>query len=332
MSLLHVENLAVRFPGHGNQPAARAVDGVSFRMEPGKTHALVGESGCGKSVTSLAIAGLLPADRAIIQADRLDFKGRALLTLTPAEYRDIRGRDITMIFQEPMTALNPVMRVGRQVVEAIDVHEEKSTRTSADARRKAVVDLFAATGLQEPDIVFEKYPHQLSGGMRQRVMIAMALALRPSLLIADEPTTALDVTVQAQILELMNNLQRDIGMAVLLITHDLGVVAKAAHTVSILYAGQVVESGSVRDVFARPCHPYTEALFQSLPARQENGNLRPIPGSVPPATEYDRLTNACRFYDRCQYQDDRCFRKPAEAGHTSFCARSIVGHEVQAAR
>lgn len=319
MSLLTVENLAVHFPGRTG--TARAVDGVGFRMEEGKTHALVGESGCGKSVTSLAIAGLLPKDRSIVRADKLQFQNKDLLTVSPAEYRDIRGRDITMIFQEPMTALNPVMRVGHQVVEAIEVHEGRSTKTSREARKKTVVDLFAATGLQEPDLLFDRYPHQLSGGMRQRVMIAMALSLRPALLIADEPTTALDVTVQAQILELMNNLQRDMGMAVLLITHDLGVVAKAAHTVSILYAGQVVESGTVKDVFANPCHPYTEALFQSLPARQTNGNLRPIPGNVPPATEYDRLTNPCRFYDRCQYQDDRCFRKPSEPGHMSHCAR-----------
>lgn len=322
MPLLTVENLAVHFPGTGLQSTARAVDGVSFTMEPGKTHALVGESGSGKSVTSLAIAGLLPRDRALIRADKLQFKTHDLLSLSPTQYRAIRGRDITMIFQEPMTALNPVMRVGHQVLEAIDVHEDKSRRTSSNDRRKTVVELFAATGLQEPDLVFEKYPHQLSGGMRQRVMIAMALALKPSLLIADEPTTALDVTVQAQILELINNLQRDIGMAVLLITHDLGVVARAAHTLSILYAGQVVESGTVRDVFANPCHPYTEALFQSLPARQENGSLRPIPGSVPPATEYDRLTNPCRFFDRCQYQDNRCFKQPSEPGHVSICARA----------
>ncbi len=298
---------------------ARAADGISFELQEGRTHALVGESGCGKSVTALAVAGLIPRERAIISADRLEFKGMDLLALDPRNYRGLRGRDIAMIFQEPMTALNPVMRVGDQILEAIVLHEGPS----AGARNR-VIDLMAATGLSEPDILYSKYPHQLSGGMRQRIMIAMALALKPAVLIADEPTTALDVTVQAQILELMNRLQSDMGTAILLITHDLGVVAQTAHTLSVLYAGQVVEYGSVRDVFEEPCHPYTEALFRSLPSHAKEGELRPIAGSVPAATEYDGLKSPCRFFDRCSYQDDRCFRKSARPGHGSTCAREML--------
>jgi len=320
--LLSIENLRVTFrTRHG---AAKAVDRVSFSMEEGKTHALVGESGCGKSVTTLAIAGLLQRSSVDISASQMNFRSRDLLTLTAREYRDVRGRDIAMIFQEPMTALNPVMKVGNQILEAIRIHEDKQKGKSIGDQKRRVVDLIASTGLAEPDILFDKYPHQLSGGMRQRIMIAMALALRPALLIADEPTTALDVTVQAQILALMNQLQTELGTAILLITHDLGVVASTAHTMSVLYAGQVVESGRVRDVFQEPCHPYTEALFAALPARAANGELKPIPGNVPSATEYDRLPSACRFFERCQYQDERCFRKPSQSGHASWCGRTDV--------
>lgn len=321
MPLLQVEDLKVHFPTR--RGLARAADGVSFDLEEGKTHALVGESGCGKSVTALAIAGLIPRERATISATSLKFRETDLLSLDPRDYRGLRGREIAMIFQEPMTALNPVMKVGNQILEAIEIHEDS---TPTEERKRRVVQLMASTGLAEPDVLYEKYPHQLSGGMRQRIMIAMALALKPAILIADEPTTALDVTVQAQILELMNALQKEMGTAILLITHDLGVVAQTAHTMSVLYAGQVVESGSVRDVFSEPCHPYTQALFQSLPARARNGELVPIPGSVPPATEYDSLHSPCRFYDRCQFKDDRCFQQSTAPGHVSWCRRSAFAN------
>ncbi|MBL8018719.1 MAG: ABC transporter ATP-binding protein [Leptospirales bacterium] len=314
MSLVSVRDLKVRF--HSRHGLARAVDGVGFQIKTGQTHALVGESGCGKSVTSLALAGLLPRVGVEMEAAELRFRDTNLLELNPFQYREIRGRHIAMIFQEPMTALNPVMRVGNQILEAILLHESPDGQNL----KKRVIDLMANTGLAEPDLVFEKYPHQLSGGMRQRIMIAMALALKPALLIADEPTTALDVTVQAQILSLMNQLQTELGTAILLITHDLGVVASTAHTMSVLYAGQVVEAGRVRDVFANPTHPYTEALFAALPARAREGELKPIPGSVPSATEYSRLS-PCRFFERCQYKNDTCFRKPLASGHTSWCGR-----------
>ncbi|MCE9597532.1 MAG: ABC transporter ATP-binding protein [Spirochaetia bacterium] len=315
MSLVSVQNLKVSF--HSRHGLAQAVDGVSFKIEAGKTHALVGESGCGKSVSSLALAGLLPRTGVEIEAKELLFRDTNLLSLNPFQYREIRGKHIAMIFQEPMTALNPVMRVGNQILEAILLHESSDPQKL----KRRVIDLMGNTGLAEPDLVFEKYPHQLSGGMRQRIMIAMALALKPELLIADEPTTALDVTVQAQILALMNQLQTDLGTAILLITHDLGVVASTAHTMSVLYAGQVVEQGRVRDIFAQPVHPYTEALFDALPARAKEGELKPIPGSVPSATEYSKLPSLCRFFDRCQYKNDTCFRKPTASGHTSWCGR-----------
>ncbi len=324
MPILKVKDLIVHFNAGGS--LARAVDGISFNVEEGKTHALVGESGCGKSVTALSIAGLLQRNSVAHRSGKIIYKGRDLAQIHREEYRNYRGAEIAMIFQEPMTALNPVMKVGRQIVEAIAEHPETSLQTKSNVTgsmmRKKALDLMDMTGLKSPDLLFNKYPHELSGGMRQRIMIAMALSCRPGLLIADEPTTALDVTIQAQILSLMDELQKETGTSILLITHDLGVVANNADTMSVLYAGQVVEEGSVRDVFDEPCHPYTEALFNALPARdQGKSSLKPIPGTVPPATAYDNLPSPCRFYERCQYQDDRCFKKSSRPGHNAYCAR-----------
>ncbi|MBI3395747.1 MAG: ABC transporter ATP-binding protein [Spirochaetia bacterium] len=323
MSLLSVENLFVHFDTqHGT---ARAVDGISFALESGRTHVLVGESGCGKSVTALAIMGLLPVGTPK-PSGRILLNGSDLLDRFPHGYRGIRGSEIAMIFQEPMTALNPVMRVGDQLLEAIELYPERSLRSAADAPITAyerAIELITLTGLPNPPETFKKYPHELSGGMRQRVMIAIALSCRPSLLIADEPTTALDVTTQAQILSLMNELQTKTGTAVLLITHNLGVVAQTGHTMSVMYAGQIVEHGPVSAVFQNPCHPYTQALFGALPSLHgsHRTRLKAIGGSVPPATAYDSLPSPCRFFERCDFQDERCFQKSGRGDHWSGCAR-----------
>lgn len=324
MPVLEVDNLSVHFKTE--EGLARAVDGVSFAVEEGKTHVLIGESGCGKSVTALAILGLLPPNNSLIPSGAIRLAGNDILALGRADYRELRGSEMAMIFQEPMTALNPVMKVGVQIREAIDQHPERALDGGAatgDAKYRRTLELIEQTGMSEPDKIYQKYPHELSGGMRQRIMIAMALACRPRILIADEPTTALDVTIQAQILELMRDLQSSLGTAILLITHNMGVVAQAGHSMSVMYAGQVVESGAVRDVFERPCHPYTRALFEALPTKMgtHRGKLNAIPGSVPPATAYETLTSPCRFHDRCQFQDERCFQKSDRAGHKAWCAR-----------
>ncbi len=328
---LEVDNLKVYFQAEAG--TAKAVDGISFRVKEGETHVLVGESGCGKSVTALAIMGLLPKHSARIPSGKVLFDGKNLLELPPSEMRQIRGSGISMVFQEPMTALNPVMRAGHQITETIRQDPARALQlgsresASSDAIRKRAVELIAMTGLKEPEIVFNKYPHELSGGMRQRIVIAIALARRPSVIIADEPTTALDVTIQAQILSLMSDLQKETGTAILLITHDLGVVSRVGHSMSVLYAGQVVEEGRVKDVFEEPCHPYTKALFDALPSRNLNhrGKLNAIGGSVPSAFSYDSLPSPCRFFERCQFQDERCFQKSSRPGHNSWCAREKTG-------
>ena len=295
--LLEIRDLRVEFARRGQ--VVTAVDGVSFHVEAGETVALVGESGCGKSVTARSILRLIrPPGR--IAAGRIVFEGRDLLSLSESEMRKIRGNAISMVFQEPMTSLNPVYTVGQQIAEALRFHRGLTGRRAlAEA-----VELLRKVQIADPERRIHEYPHQLSGGMRQRVMIAMALACRPRLLIADEPTTALDVTVQAQILALMRELQEEFGMAILLITHDLGVVAEVARRLVIMYAGKVVEQGTVEEVFRRPAHPYTEGLLRSVP-RLGRGRrrLQPIPGSVPDPAAMPR---GCRFHPRCALADARC--------------------------
>jgi oligopeptide/dipeptide ABC transporter ATP-binding protein len=289
--LLRLENLRTWF--HTDDAVVRAVDGVSYHVDAGETLAVVGESGSGKSVTALSILRLIPQPPGRIEDGRVLFKGRDLLTVSEAEMRRIRGAEISMIFQEPMTSLNPVFTCGEQIIEAVMLHDRVDRRT---ARRRAI-EMLELVGIPSPEQRVDEYPHQLSGGMRQRVMIAMALACRPSVLIADEPTTALDVTIQAQILDLLRRLQRELGMAIILITHDLGVVAEMAHRVAVMYAGQVVEYADVRSLFKRPLHPYTAGLLASLPRLGvERDSLPVIPGSVPNPAHFPR---GCRFHPRC---------------------------------
>jgi len=304
--LLRVRDLKTYFVTEHGSGTARAVDGVSFDVRPGETLGIVGESGCGKTVTSLSILRLIPEPPGHIRPGSfIEFEGRNILTLEPRELRAVRGNQIAMIFQEPMTSLNPVFTVGDQIAEAAIVHQHL---TSAAARRRAI-EMLQLVGIPDPAERVDHYPHQMSGGMRQRVMIAMALVCHPKLLIADEPTTALDVTIQAQILELLERLQAELGMAVMLITHDLGVVAGTADRVVVMYAGQVVEQASTVELFARPLHPYTEGLLASVPrldAPQQGrarGRLHSIPGQVPAATAWP---DGCRFHPRCPYAWDRC--------------------------
>jgi oligopeptide/dipeptide ABC transporter ATP-binding protein len=297
-SLLEIRGLRVSFATDaGPVPAVRGVD---LSLAPGETLALVGESGCGKSVTALSILRLVAVPPGAIDAGEILLEGENLLAVPEARMREIRGNDVAMIFQEPMTSLNPVLRVGEQVAEAIELHQGAS-REQARAR---AIEAFARVGIPAPEQRVDEYPHQLSGGMRQRVMIAMALACNPKLLIADEPTTALDVTIQAQILELIAKLQRELGMAVLLITHDLGVVAETARRVAVMYAGRVVEEADVLDLFERPRHPYTAGLLRSRPRLDvAHGKLVPIEGSVPDALHQP---SGCAFHPRCPLAEERC--------------------------
>jgi oligopeptide/dipeptide ABC transporter ATP-binding protein len=296
--LLIVKNLQVHFRGHDT--VARAVDGVSFDIGPGETVCLVGESGCGKTVSALSILGLIPRPPGEIVAGNVVFKGEDLLPLDDEEMRKFRGNHIAMVFQEPMTSLNPVFTIGDQIAEAITVHESV---TSEEAKKRCV-RLLADVGIGEPEERLRDYPHQLSGGQRQRVMIAMALACNPELVIADEPTTALDVTIQAQILNLFAELQKRLRMSLLYITHDLGVVTRIADRIYVMYAGIVVEQGTTADIFDTPRHPYTQGLLASLPDRTKRGaRLRSIPGTVPdPAFK----PKGCPFHPRCEYAVASC--------------------------
>jgi len=296
--LLAVSDLRTYF--HDGGAVARAVDGVSFDIARGETVAVVGESGSGKSVTALSILRLIRTPGRIEPASSMMFEGRELLALSESEMREIRGNRIAMVFQEPMSALNPVLTVGEQIAEVVRVHTDASRH---EAWERAI-EMLALAGMSAPRERASEYPHQLSGGMRQRVMIAMALVLRPALLIADEPTTALDVTIQAQILELLQRLQQQFGMAVLLITHDLGVVAEVADRVVVMYGGEVVERATVTDLFDAPHHPYTEGLMSAMPRLdQRTERLVTIPGVVPPSTAWP---SGCRFRDRCSYAWERC--------------------------
>jgi peptide/nickel transport system ATP-binding protein len=300
--LLEVDDLETVFHVEGS--VARAVDGISFTVGIGETLAIVGESGSGKSVTALSIMRLLPTPPAQIVRGHVRFRGRELLTLSEREMRDIRGNEVGMIFQEPMSSLNPLLRVGEQISEVVRLHQGLGR---AAAWRRAV-EMLARVNIPDPERRAGEYPHRLSGGMRQRVMIAMALSCRPSLLIADEPTTALDVTIQAQILRLIRTLQIEMNMSVLFITHNLGVVAQVADRVAVMYAGRIVEQGDVTTVFALPLHPYTRALLASLPRVQMAGRdpterLLSIPGQVPSPIA---LPTGCRFAPRCPRADDVC--------------------------
>ena len=300
--LLEIENLSVHF--HTPEGIARAVDGVSFHLDTGETIGLVGESGCGKSVTSLSILGLIPSPPGKIEGGGIRFESRNMLELDGEQLRKIRGHQISMIFQEPMTSLNPVLPIGRQVAEPLMVHQglSKAAALEKAARWLDRVKIPAAAKR------LNDYPHQLSGGMRQRVMIAMAMVCGPKLLIADEPTTALDVTIQAQILSLMLRLKEELTMSLLLITHDLGVVAQMAARVVVMYAGEVVEEAGVADTFDQPFHPYTQGLLKSMPrigdpAGGRKQRLNEIPGIVPVLTE---LVTGCRFADRCPHVFEIC--------------------------
>jgi peptide/nickel transport system ATP-binding protein len=298
--LLEIRDLVTEF--RTDAGVLRAVDGVSFEIAARSTLGVVGESGCGKSVTALSIMRLIPSPPGRIAGGTIRYGGRDLLSLRPAEMRAIRGNRIAMIFQEPMTSLNPVFTVGDQVGEAVRLHQHKSRREA----RAFEIDMFRRVGIPSPEERIDAYPHQLSGGMRQRVMIAMALACKPDLLIADEPTTALDVTIQAQILDLLRALQRELGMSILLITHDLGVVAETCDEVVVMYAGRIVERARTEVLFAAPRHHYTAGLLRSVPSygeEVERTRLVEIKGMVPALTE---LPKGCKFVDRCPAAEALC--------------------------
>jgi peptide/nickel transport system ATP-binding protein len=306
--LLDVEALRTYFFLRGG--ILKAVDGVSFQLRPHETLAIVGESGCGKSMTALSLMRLIPDPPGKIVGGAVKLNGRDLLALHETEMRRVRGKDVSMIFQEPMTSLNPVMTIGNQIAEALLLHEGLSRR---EALRRAV-DILRLVRIPEPEQRLKQYPHELSGGMRQRVMIAMALACNPKVLIADEPTTALDVTIQAQILDIILDLQKKLGTALILITHDLGVVAETAQRVIVMYAGKKVEEAPVGTLFAQPLHPYTHGLMASIPrldlmrgaGDSTKQRLQEIKGIVPPLTN---LPPGCAFAPRCPFADERCRRE-----------------------
>jgi len=314
--LLAVEDLRVHFLGDG--PPAKAVDGVSFAVNRGETFCLVGESGCGKTVTALAVLGLVPCPPGRIAGGDIRFKGRSLLGLPEEALRKVRGKQIAMVFQEPMTSLNPLFTIGDQIMEAIYVHNAMGE----EALRAEATALLAGVGIEAPADRLKDYPHQLSGGQRQRVMIAMALSCRPDLIIADEPTTALDVTVQAQILDLLKQIQSDSGSALLYITHDLGVVASIADRVSVMYAGVIVESAERERLFREARHPYTQGLLASLPTRSKRGKrLYSIPGSVP---DPSHKPDGCPFHPRCPHAVETCRERHPDlcdygGGHRARC-------------
>jgi oligopeptide/dipeptide ABC transporter ATP-binding protein len=296
--LIQVEKLKTYF--FTEDGVVPALDGVDFHIDKGETVGIVGESGCGKSVTALSIMRLIPPGIGKIVEGDILFEGKSLLAKSEDEMRKIRGNDISMIFQEPMTSLNPVYTVGDQIAEAVALHQ----KLDKQAARGKAVDMLRLVGIPLPEKRVNEYPHQLSGGMRQRVMIAMALSCGPKLLIADEPTTALDVTIQAQILQLMKNLKKDMNTAIMLITHDLGVVAEMAQRIIVMYAGKIVEEGDVRSIFHNPLHPYTEGLLKSIPSiDREKERLHVIEGMVPNPRF---MPTGCRFHPRCPYAMDKC--------------------------
>ena len=326
-ALLEIEDLRTQF--FTSAGTVQAVDGISYTVEPGETVAIVGESGCGKSVGALSILQLIPDPPGRIVGGAIRFQGRDLLQASDQEMRDIRGRDIAMVFQEPMTSLNPVLTIGRQLTETLEHHLGMS-RPDAEAR---ALELLGMVGISDPKRRLRQYPHHLSGGMRQRVMIAMALCCEPKLIIADEPTTALDVTIQAQILELMKDLTKRLGVALIVITHNLGVVARYADRVNVMYAGKIIERGDAGEIYRNPRHPYTLGLLRSVPRmdRPRQDKLDPIDGQPPDLT---RLDAGCAFRARCRFAVDRCAAEvpPLEAvdgDHLSACwqADALVSTE-----
>lgn len=316
--ILEVSDLEVAFSGDGGKNIS--VDHISFYVDPGEVVCIVGESGCGKSVTSLSVMGLLGRGGAVTSGS-VHFEGKNLLDLTEKELDQIRGDRLTMIFQDPLTSLNPVFTIGNQMAESIRVHMGLGKEEAAVRARS----LLKKVGLPDADAVMKRYPHLLSGGMRQRVMIAMALSCNPALLIADEPTTALDVTIQAQIMDLILDLKEELGMSVLLITHDMGLVAQMADRVLVMYAGQMIEQAPVLELFDHPAHPYTKALLRSVPGIRDDRErvLESIEGMVP--EQYDAITG-CRFADRCPYRKEMCEAPQIDTkmrdGHTVRCCRA----------
>ncbi len=316
-ALLKIDNLQTHF--FTSAGTVKAVDGVSYSVNEGETVAVVGESGCGKSVTAMSILRLIPWPPGKIVGGNIRFDGKDLLELDDQGVRDIRGRDIGMIFQEPMTSLNPVLTIGLQLTETLLAHKDISEN---EAIEKAV-ELLRMVGISEPETRLDQYPHHLSGGMRQRVMIAMALSCDPKLIIADEPTTALDVTIQAQILELMKDLTKRLGVAMIIITHNLGVVARYADRVNVMYAGRIIESGTAHDIYHKPKHPYTLALLKSIPRMDQarQAKLDPVEGQPP---DLSQLDDGCPFRPRCRFAVDKCATSypPLEGddeGHTVAC-------------
>jgi peptide/nickel transport system ATP-binding protein len=317
--LLDVKGLKTHF--FTDEGVVRAVDGVDLHIDKGETLGVVGESGCGKTVTALSVMKLIPMPPGRIVEGQMLYGGRDLVTLPPAQMRKVRGKEISMVFQEPMTSLNPVFTIGEQIAEAIRLHEGLGRRAAMDK----TVEMLKLVHMANPERRVKEYPHQLSGGMRQRVMIAMALSCNPKLLIADEPTTALDVTIQAQILDLLNELKAKLGMAVMLITHDMGVIAETAQRVMVMYAGKVVEEAPVKELFKEPLHPYTQGLLRSIPridlAATQKQRLEAIPGVVPSLLD---LPAGCRFAPRCQfvkpmYTEKEPALKEVRPGHKVAC-------------
>jgi oligopeptide/dipeptide ABC transporter ATP-binding protein len=315
-TLLQVRNLRTNFQTSAG--VVRAVDGVSWDVQEGETVALVGESGCGKSVSALSIMRLVAEPAGRIEGGEILYKGRDLLKLSESEMQSVRGREIAMVFQEPMTSLNPVLTIGRQLTEGLEIH----LGMKGPAAQARAIELLGMVGIPDPARRLAQYPHHFSGGMRQRMMIAMALACNPSLILADEPTTALDVTIQAQILELMRDLARRLKVAMLIITHNLGVVARYADRVNVMYAGRIVEQASAAEIYANPRHPYTLGLLRSVPRLDEprRARLDPIQGQPPDLT---RLPPGCAFAPRCNYKVERCVEVPpledVAQGHCSAC-------------
>jgi oligopeptide transport system ATP-binding protein len=317
MALLEVKDLHTYF--YTMDGVTHSVEGVSIKLDKGETLGLVGESGCGKSVTSLSIMQLLAIPPAKIEKGEIFFKGEDLLKKSPHEMRKIRGNNISMIFQEPMTSLNPVFKVGEQVAEVLINHKDMN---EAEAKKR-VIEVFTLVGIPDPERRYSNFPHQMSGGMRQRVMIAMALACDPDMLIADEPTTALDVTIQAQILELMKDVKKRTNMAIMLITHNLAVVAEMADNIAVMYYGRIVEYSNIKNIYKRPMHPYTAGLLNSIPRVDKpktNDPLQAIPGVVP--NPY-KAPNGCKFHPRCPYVKDRCKQEepPYEAKNENHFVR-----------
>lgn len=316
-ALLQIRNLKTYF--YTGDGVVKAVDGVSYDVEQGETLGLVGESGCGKSVSALSIMRLIPNPPGRIVDGEIIFDGRDLLKISEEEMRHIRGNDIAMVFQEPMTSLNPVLTIGRQLTETLQLHLKMNKKTSL----KRAAELLELVGIAEPDTRLSDYPHQFSGGMRQRVMIAMALSCNPKLLLADEPTTAVDVTIQAQLLELIKRLGDEFGTTVIVITHNLGVVARYANKVNVMYAGRIIETGTARDIYGDPRHPYTLGLLRSVPRLDEprKEKLIPIEGMPP---DLSRLPDGCAFRPRCTFAIDKCAQEippllAMEEGHRAAC-------------